>query len=145
MQASDFDEALTGTNPGLRRMLSLYFRGSRTTSGWSEGSLSLQRRVMHLCMQQGHCSGARVEGSCCRRGGECCTCRCFVRMRMHAHIHSLCQRTQNVQVTCLAGARSFAVCAHAFTDHSLSLGRGGVAGSKLGKQDDEDTDLAMVL
>ena len=52
-----------------------------------------------------------------------------------------------MQVTCLARAR-------AFTEHSLSLGRGGrrapsgVAGSKRGKPEDEDTesetDLATV-
>ena len=49
MQASDFDEALTTINPGLRRMSISWFRDSRTASGRSEGSLSLQRRVRHLC------------------------------------------------------------------------------------------------
>ena len=47
-----------------------------------------------------------------------------------------------MQVTCLAGARAFTVCA--FTEYSLSLGRGRIAGHKRGKQEDEDTDLATV-
>ena len=127
MQATDFDEALTSINPGLRRMTSSWFRGSRTTSRpqAERGLLSLQHRVPHLCTRQpeGHCTGARVEGRDCRRGGEGCTCRCLA--RAYTHIHSLCLRRQNVQVTCLAGARAFTVCARihwAFTQ--FGAGRG---------------------
>ena len=60
----------------------------------------------------------------------------------HTHIPSLCRGRRNVQVTCLA--RAFTVRAGAFTEHSLSLGRGWVAGSEHGKPENEDTDLATV-
>ena len=46
-------------------------------------------------------------------------------------------------MTYLAGA-AHSLCARAFTEHSLTLGQGWVAGSKRGKLEDEDTDLATV-
>ena len=111
MQASDFDEALTSINPGLRRMI--FSGGSRTSARGRVNAqaprLSTRRRRLHV----------------------------------HTHIHSLCRRRQNVQVTCLAGLRAFTVRARvhwAFTQ----FGAGRVAGPKGCKPKDEDTDLATV-
>ena len=65
------------------------------------------------------------------------------RAHTHTYIHSLCRRRRNVQVTCLARARTFSArgCIHlAFTQ----FGAVGVAGSQRGKPEDEDTELATI-
>ena len=138
MQGSDFDEALTSVNPGLRRMSSSWFRGSRTTGARSEGSYhfsggsSTSARGRVIAQARAWKAAAVDAAAKAARAGA-------LRAYTHTHIHSLCRRRQSVQVTCLAGALAFTarLCARAFTEHSLSLGwgrrRGGVAGPKRGK------------
>ena len=60
------------------------------------------------------------------------------------HTHSLTLQAKEERAGDLPRTRTHIHCARAITEHSLSSGRGWVAGSKRGKQEDKDTDLGNV-